>query len=90
MPHDTNDEETPRGFTETLSEGALWQTGGPGMKWNYAVMVSEHWNELAPRSCDWNGDGLGWKHREFLDSGLHRKLDKPRMSHNQHVLITCL
>ena len=37
----------------------LWQTGGPGTKWNYAAMVSEHWNEPAPRSCDWNGDGLG-------------------------------
>ena len=28
MPHDTNDEETPRGFSETLSEGVLWETGG--------------------------------------------------------------
>jgi len=28
MSHDTNDEETPRGFSETLSEGVLWETGG--------------------------------------------------------------
>jgi len=94
MPHRTNDEEMPRGFSETLSEGALWQTGGPGTKWNYAAMVSEHWNEPAPRSCDWNGDGLGWKHWEFLDRQpvllYDGKLDKPRMSHNQHVLLTYL
>jgi len=26
--HDTNDDKTARGFSETLSEGVLWETGG--------------------------------------------------------------
>ena len=32
MPHGTKDEEMPRGFGETLSEGVLWETGGTEME----------------------------------------------------------
>ena len=32
MPHGTKDEEMFRGFSETLSEGVLWETGGIEME----------------------------------------------------------
>ena len=32
MPHGTKDEEMLRGFSETLSEGVLWETGGIEME----------------------------------------------------------
>jgi len=32
MPHSTKDEEMLRGFSETLSEGVLWETGGIEME----------------------------------------------------------
>jgi len=32
MPHSTKDEEMLRGFSETLSEGVLWETGGTEME----------------------------------------------------------
>ena len=32
MPYGTKDEEMLRGFSETLSEGVLWETGGIEME----------------------------------------------------------
>jgi len=32
MPHSTKDEEMFTGFSETLSEGVLWETGGIEME----------------------------------------------------------
>ena len=56
MPHGTSDEEKSRGFSETLSEGALWQTGGPGTKWNYTAMVSE---VIGMNQCQNHATGMG-------------------------------
>ena len=35
MPYGTKDEEMLRGFSETLSEGVLWETDA--LKWRYAA-----------------------------------------------------
>ena len=46
MPHSTKDEEMLRGFSETLSEGVLWETDGIEMEIKIKYLCSiYHWQE---------------------------------------------